>query len=170
MGRGSLHQRPQERHVLLGQDALPGSGKTTYFPVASFGLDAFSVDDRCAQIVGSYRAIPPSVRKAVSKECESFVLAHIRRKRSFAIETTLRTLVSAEQARKARRRGFRTEMIFLCTASADINVERVLQRAQAVRSSVYLRAPVIVRRNMTVDHTVGSRSHSSAFALETLLP
>jgi dephospho-CoA kinase len=52
----------------------PGSGKSTFFPIAAMGVDSFSIDDRCAQILGSYRAIPPAVRKAVSQECErSFV-------------------------------------------------------------------------------------------------
>ena len=36
----------------------PGSGKTSSFPVTAFGVDAFNIDDRCAQILGSYRAIP----------------------------------------------------------------------------------------------------------------
>src|SRR5215208_3557034 len=31
----------------------PGSGKTTYFPITAFHVDAFSIDDRCAQIHGS---------------------------------------------------------------------------------------------------------------------
>jgi len=46
----------------------PGSGKSTFFPIGALGVDAFSIDDRCAQIVGSYRAIPSAVRKAVSQE------------------------------------------------------------------------------------------------------
>ena len=31
----------------------PGSGKTTYFPVTALGIDAFNIDDRCAQILGT---------------------------------------------------------------------------------------------------------------------
>ncbi len=54
----------------------PGSGKTRYFPVTAFGIDSFNIDDRCAQILGSYRAIPRDVRGAVAKECERFVLAN----------------------------------------------------------------------------------------------
>jgi predicted ABC-type ATPase len=80
----------------------PGSGKSTFFPVAALGVDAFSIDDRCAQIVGSYRAIPPTVRKAVSQQCETFVAEHIDGRRSFAVETTMRTLVSVRQAERAR--------------------------------------------------------------------
>jgi dephospho-CoA kinase len=55
----------------------PGSGKSTFFPIAAMGVDAFSIDDRCAQIVGSYREIPPDVRRAVSQQCETFVAEHI---------------------------------------------------------------------------------------------
>ena len=61
----------------------PGSGKTRSFPVTAFGVDAFNIDDRCAQILGSYRAIPRDVRRAVAKECERFVLDHIERGQSF---------------------------------------------------------------------------------------
>ncbi len=109
----------------------PGSGKTTSFPVTACGIDAFSIDDRCAQIVGSYRAISPAMRKAVSQECEDFVSRHIEEGRSFAVETTLRTEIAVRQAEAAQRRGFHTEMLFLCTASPDVNVQRVLQRAQS---------------------------------------
>jgi hypothetical protein len=60
----------------------PGSGKTRSFPVSAFGVDGFNIDDRCAQILGSYRAIPRDVRRAVAKECERFVLAWAIRMRS----------------------------------------------------------------------------------------
>jgi predicted ABC-type ATPase len=109
----------------------PGSGKTRYFPVAAFGVDAFNIDDRCAQILGSYRAIPRAVRRAVAKECERFVLDHIANRKSFALETTLRTNAAIDQAEVARRSGFVTEMRFLATDSIAENISRVLQRAQA---------------------------------------
>ncbi len=44
----------------------PGIGKTRDFPVTALGVDAFNIDDRCAQILGSYRAIPRDVRRAVA--------------------------------------------------------------------------------------------------------
>lgn len=108
----------------------PGSGKTTFFPVAAFGVDAFNIDDRCAQILGSYRSISRDVRRAVAKECERFVLEHIERGKSFAVETTLRTSAASEQAELARKHGFATELRFVATDSIAENVERVLQRAQ----------------------------------------
>jgi predicted ABC-type ATPase len=109
----------------------PGSGKTRYFPVTAFGVDAFNIDDRCAQLLGSYRAIPRDVRRAVAKECERFVLDHIERRVSFAIETTLRTTAAIEQAELARKGGFATDMHFVATSSIAENIARVLQRAQA---------------------------------------
>jgi len=109
----------------------PGSGKTRYFPATAFGVDAFNIDDRCAQILGSYRAIPREIRRAVAKECEQFVLDHAEHGKSFAVETTLRTKASIEQADLARRRGFATEMRFVATDSIAENVARVLQRAQS---------------------------------------
>jgi predicted ABC-type ATPase len=109
----------------------PGSGKTRYFPVTAFGVDAFNIDDRCAQILGSYRAIPRDVRRSVAKECERFVLDHISQRQSFAVETTLRTTAAIEQAELAGRNGFATEMRFIATDSIAENIARVLQRAQA---------------------------------------
>ena len=109
----------------------PGSGKTRYFPVTAFGIDSFNIDDRCAQILGSYRAIPRDVRRAVAKECERFVVGHIERGYSFAVETTLRTTAAMEQAELASKNGFATGMRFLATDSIAENVARVLQRTQA---------------------------------------
>ena len=109
----------------------PGSGKTRNFPVSAFGVDGFNIDDRCAQILGSYRAIPRDVRRAVAKECERFVLDHIERAQSFAVETTLRTTAAIDQAVLARRNGFVADMHFVATDSISENVARVLQRAQA---------------------------------------
>jgi hypothetical protein len=109
----------------------PGSGKTRYFPVTAFGIDAFNIDDRCAQILGSYRAIPRDVRRAVAKECEQFVLDHIAHRESFAVETTLCTTAAIEQAEVARKSGFAAELRFVATDSIAENVARVLQRAQA---------------------------------------
>jgi predicted ABC-type ATPase len=108
----------------------PGSGKTSSFPVTDFGLDAFNIDDRCAQLLGSYRAIPREVRRSVAADCERFVIEHIHAGRAFAVETTLRTTATINQARQARTRGFATELIFVATASVEENVARVLQRAQ----------------------------------------
>src|SRR5258706_15076910 len=100
----------------------PGSGKTRYFPVTAFGVDSFNIDDRCAQILGSYRAIPRDVRRAVAKECERFVLDHIERRESFAVETTLRTAAALEQAELAKKGGFATVMRFAATHSIAENV------------------------------------------------
>jgi predicted ABC-type ATPase len=108
----------------------PGSGKTRFFPVSAFGVDSFNIDDRCAQILGSYRAIPRDVRHAVAKECEQFVRSRIARKVSFAVETTLRTAAAVDQAELAGQNGFATEMRFVATDSIDENITRVLQRAQ----------------------------------------
>lgn len=109
----------------------PGSGKTTYFPVTAFRIDSFNIDDRCAQILGSYRAIPRDVRSAVARECERFVLDHIGQGKSFAVETTLRTTVAIDQAKLARQQGFMTHLRFVATSASEENVKRVLQRAQS---------------------------------------
>src|SRR5438034_5674365 len=97
----------------------PGSGKTTHFPLSAFGIDAFNIDDRCAQILGSYRAIPREVRRAVASECERFVMEHIATGRSFSIETTLRTNAAIHQATVARQRGFLTQLRFVATDDVE---------------------------------------------------
>ena len=120
----------------------PGSGKTTYFPVSALGVDSFNIDDRCAQPLGSYRAIPREVRAAVALECERFVLEHIERGTSFAVETTLRTNAAIAQATNAQSRGFVTYLRFVATESVEENIERVLQRAQSGRCPVSSRFPI----------------------------
>lgn len=109
----------------------PGSGKTTAFPLSAMGVDGFNIDDRCAQLVGSYQAIPREVRVAIARECEGFVERHIQARLSFAVETTLRTLAATRQAQEAARAGFRTELRYIATSAPELNVQRILQRAQA---------------------------------------
>jgi hypothetical protein len=102
---------------------------------------------------GTTAAIPGDVRRAVAKECERFVLDHIERGESFAVETTLRTAAAIEQAQLAERRGFATVMRFVATESIAENVARVLQRSQAgghgcaraFPSSFLLRADAVLR-------------------------
>lgn len=68
-----------------------GSGKTTSFPLRLFGVDFFSVDDRCAELNhGSYVGILPALRALVAADCRAFIEQHILDRRSFAVETTLR--------------------------------------------------------------------------------
>jgi predicted ABC-type ATPase len=113
--------------IVVGEP--PGSGKSTALPVRSFGVDAFNVDDRCCELHGSYRGISREVRAQASAECELFVRDHIERGLDFAVETTMRTSISMEQARAARASGFMTILFFFSTDDASIQVERVAARA-----------------------------------------
>jgi len=119
------------RPVMIVVAGPPGSGKTTCFPVSAFGVDFFNIDDRCAQILGSYRSISRDVRRAVAAECEQVVGNHIENRRSFAVETTLRTSTAIKQAQRARQAGFSTHLRFIATESVEQNVFRILGRAQA---------------------------------------
>jgi predicted ABC-type ATPase len=75
----------------------PGSGKSSIFPVSSFGVSYFNADDRAAELnAGSYVGIPQEIRQAVNREFDAFVLDCIQRPTSFAIETTLRSAVTFE--------------------------------------------------------------------------
>jgi predicted ABC-type ATPase len=108
----------------------PGSGKSTVFPVTAFGVEFFNADDRAAQInQGSYRGIPQSIRDRVNREFESFVSDCIARRASFAVETTLRSPITFDQATIARREGFFVEMHYLALENFSQHVERVKIRA-----------------------------------------
>jgi predicted ABC-type ATPase len=109
----------------------PGSGKSALFPVEAFpDARGFNVDHRCAELNGgSFHGIPPRIRAQAGAECEAFVFACIQARQSFAVETTLRTQVSLQQARLAKRAGFSTELIFISTDDIEENIRRIKGRA-----------------------------------------
>lgn len=118
--------RPPRMVVIAGPS---GSGKSTFFPARDFEATSFNVDDRCAALnQGSYRDIPPEIRAQAQRECEEFIGACTRQLHSFAVETTLRTDIAIQQARRARTAGFRIEMLFVATDDIDENVLRVARR------------------------------------------
>ena len=92
----------------------PRSGKSTFFPVSTFGVEFFNADDRAAQLNGgSYQAIPITIRAQVNAEFEWFVEQHIRAHKSFAIETTLLSSITFEQTERARAEGFFVSMDYI---------------------------------------------------------
>ncbi len=108
----------------------PGSGKSTAFPVAAFGVDYFNADDQAAALnKGSYSDIPCDIRARVSTLFERFVLAHIEGRSSCAFQTTLRSAVTFDQAALARRAGFVIEMRYLGLPNFEMHLERVKMRA-----------------------------------------
>src|SRR6266571_2435062 len=108
----------------------PGSGKSSLFPVSSFAVSYFNADDRAAELNGgSYVGIPKQTRVVVNREFEAFVLGCIDRGTSFAIETTLRSAVTFQQAALAKAAGFSTEMRYLALCAFATHVERVKARA-----------------------------------------
>ncbi|HTA47464.1 MAG TPA: AAA family ATPase [Bryobacteraceae bacterium] len=110
----------------------PGSGKSTLYPVSSFGIAFFNADDRAAELNGgSYLGITSEIRKVVNREFETFVRDHIDHGESFAIETTLRSDVTFDQARLARAAGFSVEMRYIALRDFAMHVERVQARADA---------------------------------------
>jgi predicted ABC-type ATPase len=110
----------------------PGSGKSVAFPVSSFGIDYFNADDRAAQLNNtSYQGIPLEIRAAVNDEFERFVQEHIRQRKTFAIETTLRSDITFRQAQQARAEGFEIHMRYIALSDFSQNLKRVTARARA---------------------------------------
>lgn len=108
----------------------PGSGKSTLFPVSQFRVDCFNADDRAAaRNRGSYTGISAEIRKAVNEEFEEWVSQQIAGRRSFALETTLRSTVTFAQARMARAGGFQTILYFLWAGGVDECIRRILRRS-----------------------------------------
>jgi predicted ABC-type ATPase len=84
----------------------PGSGKSSAFPVSTFGVAYFNADDRAAELNGgSYFGIPNTLRATVNREFEAFVLNSIARNESFAIETTLRSAITVCRRRSTQLAG-----------------------------------------------------------------
>jgi predicted ABC-type ATPase len=108
----------------------PGAGKSSVFSLSKFAERTFNADDRAAELnSGSYQDIPLSVRAIVNREFEEFVHANIRSGNSFALETTLRSSITFDQARLARENGFRVVMRYVALETLELHIERVLQRA-----------------------------------------
>ena len=109
----------------------PGAGKSAVFSLGSLAKRTFNADDRAAELNGgSYRAIPPAVRKLVNVEFETFVRTCIAERQSFALETTLRSTITFEQAHMARLAGFQVIMTYVALDTFESHIARVTQRAR----------------------------------------
>jgi predicted ABC-type ATPase len=108
----------------------PGAGKSSVFSLSKFAERTFNADDRAAELnSASYQDIPLSIRAIVNREFEEFVRANIRSGNSFALETTLRSSITFDQARLAKENGFRVIMRYVALETPELHIERVLQRA-----------------------------------------
>jgi len=118
----------------------PGSGKSSAFPVSAFGVAFFNADDRAAELNGgSYHGISGKIRQTVNREFETFIHTQIDSGHSFAIETTLRSTVTFEQARRARAAGFVIEMRYLALRDFALHLERIKVHADARAGTPRLR-------------------------------
>jgi predicted ABC-type ATPase len=132
----------------------PGGGKSSLFVLSRFSEHVFNADDRAAELNGgSYENIPTALRAAVNREFEGFVHANIRTGTSFALETTLRSTITFEQARLARENGFRVSMFYVALNSVELHIERVMRRAalggHAASESTLRRIHASSIRNLT---------------------
>jgi len=108
----------------------PGGGKSAAFGLRAFAERIFNADDRAAELNGgSYRGIPMAIRTQVNGEFERFVQECIEARQPFAIETTLRSTITFEQAKLAKTAGFRVTMIYVALESFELHFQRVTRRA-----------------------------------------
>src|SRR5580658_640977 len=108
----------------------PGAGKSSVFSLSKFAERIFNADDRAAELnSGSYQDIPLSIRAIVNREFEQFVHANIRSGNSFALETTLWSSITFDQAMLAKENGFRVVMRYVALETPELHIERVQQRA-----------------------------------------
>ena len=108
----------------------PGSGKSSRFPASGFGVDWFNADDRAAELnCGSFRKISNEIRAQVNLEFHQWILDHITSNKSLALETTLRSPITFDQARLAHDHGFWTSMHFLLAGSAEESIRRITERS-----------------------------------------
>ena len=70
-----------------------------------------------------------SVRAVVHREFEQFVHANISASTSFAMETTLRSTITFDQARLASENGFRVFLRYIALDTVERHIERVKRRA-----------------------------------------
>jgi predicted ABC-type ATPase len=108
----------------------PGSGKSSRFPLSKFGVDWFNADDRAAELnFGSFHKISPDIRSQVNLEFQRWILNHISERQGLAIETTLRSSITFEQAQLAHRNGFWTTMDYVAAGSVEESVRRIMERS-----------------------------------------
>lgn len=119
---------PQPRMVIIA--GPPGAGRSSIFSLSDFAEHVFNADDRAAELnSGSCQTIPLTVRATVNREFEQFVHANIGAGTSFALETTLRSMITFEQARLAKENGFRVFMRYVALDTVEHHIERVKRRA-----------------------------------------
>jgi predicted ABC-type ATPase len=124
-----------------------GGGKSRWFKDSR--LDSFNIDDHAATLNGgSYVGISTAARDRAFQELQFFAETHFQQKRSFATETTLRSLWVLPMAKRASEEGFDVRCTFIAAGPWTTHVERVTKRAElrghsapeSVIRSIYLQS------------------------------
>ena len=90
-----------------------------------------NADSRAAQLNdGSFLAISKEIRSQVNVEFQKMDSGrHISARKSFALETTLRSQVTFEQGQLAREHGFWTSIYYVTPGSVEEYIKRIKARA-----------------------------------------
>ncbi len=132
-----------------------GSGKSTFFPVAGRGFDAFNIDDhRRVLNGGSSKDVPDTIRRQAVADYEAFIKNHLRKRLSLSIEVTLAKEITFKQARRARKVGFRLQLTYIA-AEVEECIRRVANRLDRGGHGV---PPGVIRET----HTASLRNLISA--------
>lgn len=108
----------------------PGSGKSTFFPVAGREQDSFNIDERRKELnKGSSQGIPREIREQAITDYNAFIDGHIRDGKSFSIEVTLAKDITFEQAERAKQHGFRVHLTYVAAELEDC-IQRVANRVE----------------------------------------
>ena len=108
----------------------PGSGKSSRFSLSAFGVEWFNADNRAAELnSGSFRKISNQIRTQVNVEFQQWILDSHRFEQEPALETTLPSPITFDQARLAHDHGFWTSMHFLLAGSVEESIRRITERS-----------------------------------------
>src|SRR5260370_42016099 len=104
-----------------------GAGKSTYAPKFE-NIPVINTDEIARKLSPS---APERAAFAAGRRSIALMRRYLRRKKSFAVETTLSGQLHIDAAEKASAEGWRVGLVYIGLASSRLAIERVRQRQPA---------------------------------------